>query len=141
MLGPVLVGIYGAISTKSKSKEEGAELTNVQKTNNFVRDNAGKIAFGLSLPMLIEEAMASIKGQKFANKLLDKNLANRVLKANLVAYSSYLLVGIAGALGCTCAVKLKDHFVAKKEAKIAKESMKNEIIAEKIRPELHTHQA
>jgi len=71
-----------------------------------------------ALPMLIEEGMATAKGQKFANKLLKPELAKKVLKGNCIAYTSYLLMAVAGALATTCAVKIKDNAIEKKENKI-----------------------
>lgn len=118
LYAPMILGLYGAFSKKSKPKTENGELTTAQKTNNFLRDNAGKLTFMTALPMLIEEGMATIKGQKFANKLLKPELAKKVLKGNCIAYTSYLLMAVAGALATTCAVKIKDNAVEKKENKI-----------------------
>lgn len=108
--------LYGAFSKKSVAKD-GKELTKAQKANNFIRDNAGKLSFAAMVPMLAEEAMASIRGQKLANKLLDGKMAKHVLKGNAVAYLSYLGTAIALGLGSYAAVKIKDHFQAKKDAK------------------------
>ena len=110
MLGSALIGLYGACTRKSKSKN-GEELNSKQKTNNFIRNNAGLLAFGASVPMLIEEAMATVKGQKFADKLLSKELAANVSKGNKIAYCSYALIGIFSALGAFTAVKIKDSIM------------------------------
>lgn len=117
ILAPVVLGIYGAISKKSKPNGENQELTSAQKTNNFIRDNAGKLTFAAALPMLIEEAMATVKGQKYANKVLKPDLAKKVLKGNAVAYCSYLAVALLGSLGVATAVKIKDNAMEKKEYK------------------------
>lgn len=111
--------LYGAFSKKSAPKSENGELTVCQKTNNFVRDNAGKLAFLVNLPMLVEEAMASIKGQKYANKLLKPELAKKVLKGNVIAYSTYLLMALCGALAAKLAVRIKDKAVEEKKLKLA----------------------
>ena len=92
-------------------------MTGRQKFNNFLRNNAGKLAFIASLPMLIEEGMATQKGNKFAKKLLSPELANRVLKSNKFAYCTYLISAIFGALGAMLAVKVKDNAIEKKEIK------------------------
>lgn len=102
---------------KSKPNGENQELTSAQKTNNFIRDNAGKLTFAAALPMLIEEAMATVKGQKYANKVLKPDLAKKVLKGNAVAYCSYLAVALLGSLGVATAVKIKDNAMEKKEYK------------------------
>ena len=103
MVTPGLIALYGACSKKNDSK-----------ANNFVRDHAGLLAFASTVPMLIEEGMATIKGQKYANKLLPKEIAAKVLKGNKIAYCSYALVGILSGLSAFTAVKIKDHFVNKK---------------------------
>ena len=117
LFAPIVLGIYCAVTKKSKPAVEGGELNKKQKVNNFLRDNAGKLTFAAAVPMLLEEGMATIKGQKFANKLLKSDLAKKVLKSNSIAYLSYLLVATAGALAVRTAVKIKDNAIAKKEAK------------------------
>ena len=99
--------IYGALSKESKA-EDGKELNFLQKTNNFIRNNAGKLSFATMLPVLAEEGMASIRGQKLANKLLPKNVARTVLKGNAVAYSSYVISALGFAAAAYTAVKIKD---------------------------------
>ena len=71
------------------------------------------------LPTLGEEAMASIRGVKLANKVLDANLAKHVAKGNCIAYMSYLGGAIALGLAAFAGVKIKDHFIEKKAAKLA----------------------
>lgn len=110
MLGPTVIGLYGACSRKSKPTD-GQELSSKQKTNNFIRDNAGLLAFASTTPMLIEEGMATVKGQKFADKLLSKELAAKVSKGNKIAYCSYALTALCGALGAFAAVKTKDSIL------------------------------
>lgn len=129
MLGPTILGIYAAVTKKSKPSEENGELNGRQKTNNFIRNNAGKLAFLATTPMLIEEGMATLKGQKFAKKLLTPELAKKVFKGNAIAYLSYLSVGLLSALAVRTAVKIKDGSIAKKEEKIAMQ----EEITEKIK--------
>ena len=116
---PGLLITYGAFTRKSKPKEENQALNGRQKTHNFIRDNAGKLTFLAFLPTLIEEGMATIKGQKFAKKLLKPELAKKVLKGNLLAYSTYTLSAIISVLSAWSAVKIKDKIIAKKEAKLA----------------------
>lgn len=129
MNAPIALGIYGAISKKSKPKKEGKNLNHAQKTNNFIRDNIAALSLALASPLLIEEGMASFKGQKYANKLLSPNLAKKVLKANSIGFLSYLGSALFCALGAYAAVKIKDYAVEKKEAKLKK----NEEFAENLK--------
>ena len=100
MFAPGLIALYGACSKKNDSK-----------ANNFVRDNAGLLAFASTIPMLAEEGMATYKGQKLADKILSKELAANVLKGNKTAYCSYALSAIFGGLTAFAAVKIKDSAI------------------------------
>lgn len=113
MIAAGAIGLFGAF-TKTSKHQEGKELTKWQKFKNFVRDNAGKLSFAATLPMLAEEALATIKGQKLAKKLLSPDMAKTVLKGNSIAYLSYLASAAALGLGSMAAVKIKDYFVDKK---------------------------
>lgn len=100
MLTPGIIALYGACTKKNDSK-----------TNNFVRDNAGLLAFASTIPMLAEEGMATYKGQKLADKILSKELAARVAKGNKIAYCSYALSALFAGLTAFSAVKIKDSAV------------------------------
>lgn len=102
------IGLY-SIFTTSTPKQGNKDLTTGEKTKNFIRENAGKLSFLAFTPILIEEGMATIKGQKWANKLLDKNLAKQVFKGNKIAYLSYLGTAIATGVATWAGVKIKDH--------------------------------
>lgn len=102
------IGLY-SIFTTSTPKHGNKELTTGEKTKNFIRENAGKLSFLAFAPILIEEGMATLKGQKWANKLLDKNLAKQVFKGNKIAYLSYLGTAIATGVATWAGVKIKDH--------------------------------
>ena len=118
--------IYGAISKESKA-EDGKELNKKQKINNFIRNNAGKLSFATMLPVLAEEGMATIRGQKLANQLLPKNIARTVLKGNSVAYTSYLITALGFAAAAYTAVKIKDAFVNKRDAQKVEEQQKQQV--------------
>ena len=113
---PSFIAMYGAISRKSKPDTEG-KLTKKQKVNNAIRNNAGKLAFVATIPMLIEEALATKKGLKFAKEILSPDLYKKVAKGNRVAYLSYVTASIFAGLSAWVAVKVKDNMIAKKEQK------------------------
>ena len=102
--------------TKNSKPENGQELTVIQKTKNFIRNHAEIFAFASTIPALAEEITASVKGCKWANKLLDKNLAKKVLKSNILGGITYLSIGGITALSVHIAKKIKDNAVAKQEA-------------------------
>ena len=114
MYVPALIALYGAFSRKSKP-EDGKELTAAQKTNNFIRDNAGKISLLATVPMLLEEGLATKKGLSWAKKYLSPENFKQVKKGNLIAYTSYLLTAASMGLASWFAVKVKDKLIAKRE--------------------------
>ena len=114
LLLPTYIALYGALTRKSEP-EEGKELTKAQKSKNFIRNNAGKLSFLCTLPVLFEEAWATAKGHKWAKQVLSPENAKKVLKGNAVAYMSYIVTTVSLALSSWCAVKIKDKLIEKKE--------------------------
>lgn len=111
-----LIVLFGAFTRNSKP-EEGKDLTKGQKIKNFIRNNAGKLSFAAMIPILVEEGMATYKGQKLADKMLSKDMAKIVSKGNKTAYLSYVITAAGIGLSSYAAVKIKDYLVAKKENK------------------------
>ena len=114
LLLPTYIALYGALTRKSEP-EEGKELTKAQKSKNFIRNNAGKLSFLCTLPVLFEEAWATAKGHKWAKQVLSPENAKKVLKGNAVAYVSYIVTTVSLALSSLCAFKIKDKLIEKKE--------------------------
>lgn len=69
------------------------------------------------LPILLEEGMATYKGQKLADKLLTNDMAKIVSKGTKVAYLTYIIGALSIATTSFATVKIKDYLVAKKENK------------------------
>lgn len=103
--------------TKEAKVENGEELTKGQKFKNGLRKASPALAFASMLPMLAEEGMASIRGCKWTKQLLDKNLFKKVLKTNLIAYTSYLAAALSFAAMAIVAKKVKDNSQEKLETK------------------------
>ena len=110
-----LIALFGAFTSNSRKNSD--KLTPLQKTKNFVRDNAGKLAFAVTIPTLVEEAMATVKGQKLANTLLSQDLAKHVSKCNKLAYLTYISTSLMLGLSAYFAVKIKNHLTAKNSDK------------------------
>lgn len=106
--------LFGAFSNKEVAKE-GEELTKGQKAKNFVRDNVGVFATASMLPVVAEEVMASVRGCKWANSNLPKELAKKVAKTNIAGAVSYIAVSLALGFSAHVAVKVKDKINEKKE--------------------------
>ena len=109
------VSLIALCKTKKAPGEEPKNTTD--KVTTFIKNNAGKLAFVSCLPILIEEGLASIKGQKLAKKLLSPELAKKVTKCNLLGFSTYLLMAICCSLGVYLGVKVKDSIASRQPIK------------------------
>lgn len=99
------------ICTSIKPKSNENELSKSDKFKNFIHNNAGKLAFAASIPILLEEFIASAKGNKLAAKVMPENLAKAVKKTNIYGGLCYLISATIGALGIAAGVKVKDYLV------------------------------
>lgn len=98
-------------------KAEGEEPKNgLDKATTFVKNNAGKLTFAAFLPMVLEEGLASLKGNNYAKKLLSPELAKKVAKTNALGFASYLALATTSALGICLGTKVKDAIAHKKQA-------------------------
>lgn len=69
------------------------------KVTDFIKNNAGILTFLSLAPKLAEEAMASIKGNKFAQKILSPELVQKVAKTNKFGLITYLGTALASSVG------------------------------------------
>ncbi len=104
--------LFSAFTKKSENKD-GQELTKAQKAKNFVRNNSGILSFAAMLPVVGEEIMASLRGCKFANANLPKELAKKVTATNIYGTITYLLGAVGASIAMHLAVKVKDNIVDK----------------------------
>ena len=103
----------GLLKTKKAEGEKSEGI--IDKAADFIKNNAGKLTFATFLPILAEEGMASLKGNKLAKEFLNPELANKVSKVNFIAYCTYLLGAAAAGLGAYLGIKVKDILAGKKE--------------------------
>lgn len=85
----------------------------LNKAANFVKKNAGKLIFLSFAPKIVEEGLASYKGEKLAKNLLDEKLFQKLKNANKIALSTYVISALIPALCGYLAIKAKD-FVSDK---------------------------
>ena len=105
-----LIGLF-----KTKKAEGEKPKGAIDKTTNFIKENAGKLTFLAFMPLLIEETMATIKGAKIAKKTMGANVAKKVLKTGAWGGASYLAVALLTTLGTTLAIKIKDAIAHRKQ--------------------------
>ena len=113
---PLLSMPIAAIALLKTKKAPGEEPTSkTDKATTFIKENAGKLTFAAWLPVLAEEGLATLKGNKFAKQLLNPELAKKVVKTNAYGYSSYLLAAVLSGVGICAGTKVKDAIASKKE--------------------------
>lgn len=117
------IGITG-ICTSIKHPAKDEELSRTDKIKNFIHNNAGKLVLATSAPILIEEIIASAKGNKLAKKVMPESLVKTVKKTNLYGGMCYLTSTVMAAIGITAGIKIKDYLVDKKHQKMQNELTK-----------------
>lgn len=103
--------------TKKQTVTEGEELTKKQKIKNAIRNSAPILAATTSLPTIMEEGMATVKGNKWANQVLSPELFKKVVKSNKFGFANYVLTAVGLGLASLTAKGIKDHSDSKKAAK------------------------
>lgn len=106
LLAP-LVLLFGCI-TKKETETKDKKLTKLDKTKNFIRNNAGKLTAALFIPLLWSEGIATVKGYKIAKKVLPSALSKKMLNTSLWGFLSYAAYSAITAISCFAAVKIKD---------------------------------
>ena len=114
-----IAGLLSAIPafTKEIKPEDGKELTTWQKFKNGFRKACPALATIAMTPVVAEEAMATIRGNAWAKKLLDPSLYKKVVKTNALGLATYVLTAVGMGLFGYAALKAKDKYVAKNEQK------------------------
>ena len=111
------------IALFKNKKEEGEEPKNFfDKTADFVKKHAGKLAFATFLPSLIEEGLATYRGNKLASKVLNPELLSKVKATNRFGFASYAAVAISMSIGTYIAKTVRDKFVHPELSKTDKNS-------------------
>ena len=110
------VGLFHKVD-KNKPYEEKGKL---EKTLDFVSNNAGKLTLASYVPLLAEEGLASINGVKIAKKYLSPEQLGK-LKGNYIkAWGTYAMTAalIAGGvgLGVMIANGIKERYSSKQTA-------------------------
>ena len=116
---PLMFGVMPIIALialwKTKKAPEQKPQGAVDKTTTFIKENSGKLTFAAFLPILIEEAMASIKGNKFAkNAGLSTELLSKVVKTNKIGYLTYVGSALLTSYAIHLGTKVKDSIAKPK---------------------------
>lgn len=105
-LASSFIGITALFKNKKAEGEKPVGFWD--KTTTFIKNNAGKLSFMTMLPIVIEEGLASLKGQKLAKTLLSPQLFKKVKISNALGFTSYLAAATIVGLSTMFAVKIRD---------------------------------
>ena len=109
MRGPgyAIAGLMEYFAIFSRTKPKGAP----RSFTDVVEDNCGKIAFLAMLPVVAEEAIASIRGIKLAKSVnMEKNLVKNTQKLYAKALATYGGRAVLGGLAVYVSRKIMDCF-------------------------------
>ena len=107
------VGLFHKVDNTKPKEEKGK----VERTLDFISNNAGKLTLASYVPMLAEEGLASIRGLNQAKKFLSPDKFSKLAGNYAKAWGTYALTAglIAGgvALGIAVCNGIKDKFSKK----------------------------
>lgn len=108
------LAMFTALFKRKKAEGEKPEGT-FDKATTFVKNNCGKIAFLGMTPILIEEAMATFKGEKLAKQLLSPDKLKELKTLNRKAYVTYAAGALALGAGTWLLSFIRDKIAAPKK--------------------------
>ncbi len=124
LIAPAII-LTASLLNKRKTTDTPKENDNaIQKGADFVKKNAAGLTALSMLPIVLEEGIATLRGQGIAKNLVKNgNLSKEILKkvklTNLGGFASYALTLVGTALAVKTAITVKDKIQAKHEAKYA----------------------
>lgn len=108
LIMPALVAVGLCHDVKNTPKNEKSKL---EKTKDFIKNNAGKLTLASFVPMLAEEGLASINGLKFAKKYLQPDKLKKLAGGYGLAWLSYCAVAIAFTASAWGGIKVRDKIM------------------------------
>lgn len=110
-----------AVALFKRKKVEGEKTNGIfDKVTTFIKNNCGKLTLLASVPMLLEEGMASIKGQKIASSVLSPDKLKILKNLHGKAWLTYATGTLGLTLGTLLASKTRDFLSKSKEIDFTK---------------------
>lgn len=130
---PGAVLMVSLLNKRPKNSEKVDTSTLKGKMQNVAdktKKHAGLITGLAMLPMVLEEGIASLRGQGVAKKLvsegsLSKELFKKIKATNFGGFASYALAATGAVAACELAIKIKDNIQKKYEEKKAMQGSAN----------------
>lgn len=98
-----LVGIF-----KNKKAEGEKPQGFFNKTTTFIKNNVGKLSFLTALPLVLEEGLASFKGEKAVKGLISKYLLKKVKISNRLGLAIYVVGATIAGVAAYMTSKIRD---------------------------------
>lgn len=99
--------------TAMLTKKNDNPTSKWQKTKKFIKDNVGKLTVLAFSPIVIEEIMASVKGQKLAKMCCSSKALKAVTKSHILSALSYISAAITSGVAAFAGNKVRDKIVDK----------------------------
>lgn len=109
----IATALLGVILPSNKKDEKDKNA--LDKTGDFIKDNCVAISALATVPTVLEEGLASVKGAQIAKKVLEPDKLKMLNKANGKAFLTYLIGATLLPLGVYVAKKIRDSFDKPKE--------------------------
>lgn len=113
----ILISALGLKNKKNEIDENGQKKTGLRQ---FIKNNAGSLIALTQLPAVLEEGIASLKGQKMAKQVLvnSPGLLKKIRLTNFTGFATYLMRTATLIALTEGAIKIKDDIQTKYEQKI-----------------------
>ncbi len=103
--------------TAMLTKKNDNPTSKWQKTKKFIKDNVGKLTVLAFSPIVAEEIMASVKGQKLAKMCCSSKALKAVTKSHILSALSYISAAITSGVAAFAGNKVRDKIVDKLSAR------------------------
>ncbi len=103
---PIMVALL-----TNKRTDDNPPVNIWQKTTSFIKENAGKLVTLSFIPIITEEIIATVKGNKLAKEFLPKNIVKQVAKSNAFGAATYIGTAIFAGLAAFTGNKVRDKIV------------------------------
>lgn len=114
----LLPSAFLTIGMAKRKKAEGEEPKNTfDKATDFIKNNAGKLSTLAFVPVIAEETMATLRGNKMAKKLCSPELYKTVVKSSALGGLTYVAAAVLTGLGTFAGIKVKDSIAKPKQIK------------------------
>lgn len=100
---------------KDKKQDDEKPKNKFDSATDFIKKHIGVLTSLTVAPVLIEEGLATLKGNKLAAQTLDSHLLKQVKKTNALGFATYACLAAGYGIAAVCANKIRDAIVEYKK--------------------------